>query len=70
MQYKTLSNITHQPALREAQSNTTPFFSKVGFKKFVLVCKTAICAQVLFYTHLTDKSHKALVACSSSYRQY
>ena len=51
---KMFSNITHQTALREARSNTPPFFSKVGFRKFVFASELFV-LRPYFIWHLTAK---------------
>ena len=52
---KIFSKITHQTALREARSNTGPFFfSEVGLTKFVLASELFV-SRPYFICHLTAK---------------
>ena len=65
--YMIFSNITHQPALREARPNTKPFFFQ-GMPYKIYWRKRAICAQALISTSFDrEKNRTALFDPSSNY---
>ena len=61
---KIFLKITHQIARREARPNRAPFFSELGFRKFVLTSGLFV-PRPYFLRHLIAKKGKDLVAPSS-----